>query len=71
MSTAAAAPVTRLGEFWPGVTAALSFSGVDIMIKLVYASGMDALTLVSLRGVLVVGFMALWLRLMQIGRAHV
>ena len=59
-----AAPGARLGEFWPGVTAALSFSGVDIMIKLVYASGMDVLTLVSLRGILVVGFMWVWLRTM-------
>lgn len=50
------------GELWPGITAALSFSCVDIMIKLVYASGMDVMTLVSLRGVLVVAFMAVWLR---------
>ena len=51
----------QLGELWPGVTAALSFSAVDIMIKVVYASGMDVMTLVSLRGILVVGFMGIWL----------
>lgn len=62
MSPSAAARAPRVGELWPGVTAALSFSCVDIMVKLVYASGMDVMTLVSLRGVLVVGFMFVWLR---------
>ena len=37
----------------PGLTAALSFSAADILLKVVYAAGMDTLTLVSLRGVLV------------------
>ena len=64
MSTSTAVQTPRLGELWPGITAALSFSGVDIMIKLVYASGMDVLTLVSLRGILVVAFMWVWLRMM-------
>ncbi len=64
MSTTVTARASGMGELWPGVTAALSFSGVDIMIKLVYASGMDVMTLVSLRGVLVVMFMAIWLRIM-------
>jgi drug/metabolite transporter (DMT)-like permease len=45
------------------VTAALSFSSVDIMIKVVFASGMDVMTMVSLRGVLVVAFMFAWLRM--------
>jgi len=53
----------RFGELWPGITAALSFSSVDILIKVVFASGMDVLTMVSLRGMLVVTFMAVWLRL--------
>lgn len=70
MNTAPVERAARLGELWPGVTAALSFSGVDIMIKLVYASGMDVLTLVSLRGVLVVGFMAVWLRLQPVRVRH-
>lgn len=53
----------RPGELWPGIAAALSFSGVDILIKVVFASGMDVVTMVSLRGVLVVAFMYAWLRL--------
>lgn len=63
MSSTALARGARLGELWPGVTAALSFSGVDIMIKVVFASGMDVVTMVSLRGVLVVAFMFAWLRI--------
>ena len=70
MSTSTAAHSPRLGELWPGITAALSFSGVDILIKVVYASGMDVLTLVSLRGVLVVGFMWAWLRMMPPALRH-
>jgi probable blue pigment (indigoidine) exporter len=65
VSTATVAPGSRIGELLPGLTAALSFSGVDIMIKLVYASGMDTMTLVSLRGVAVVLFMAAWLRIQK------
>jgi drug/metabolite transporter (DMT)-like permease len=53
----------RAGELWPGVTAALSFSSVDILIKIVFASGMDVMTMVALRGLLVVAYMFVWLRL--------
>jgi drug/metabolite transporter (DMT)-like permease len=63
MTSTALAPGARLGELWPGVTAALSFSSVDIMIKVVFASGMDVVTMVSLRGMLVVAFMFAWLRI--------
>lgn len=63
MTTTALARGARLGELWPAITAALSFSSVDIMIKVVFASGMDVATMVSLRGVLVVAFMYAWLRL--------
>jgi drug/metabolite transporter (DMT)-like permease len=63
MSSTALPRGVRLSELWPGVTAALSFSSVDIMIKVVFASGMDVMTMVSLRGVLVVAFMFVWLRL--------
>jgi drug/metabolite transporter (DMT)-like permease len=63
MSSVALARATRMGELWPGIAAALSFSGVDIMIKVVFASGMDVMTMVSLRGVLVVAFMYVWLRM--------
>lgn len=57
------APVSRFAELWPSVTAALSFSSVDILIKVVYGSGMDVMTLITLRGVLVVVFFWAWLRL--------
>jgi drug/metabolite transporter (DMT)-like permease len=63
MNSAALARRARLQELWPGLTAALSFSSVDILIKVVFASGMDVMTLVSLRGILVVGSMAVWLTL--------
>lgn len=46
----------------PCITAALSFSVTDILLKVVYADGMDVLTLVSLRGMLVVAFFWSWLR---------
>lgn len=55
----------RLGGFvalLPAICAALSFSVTDILLKVVYESGMDVLTLVSLRGVLVVAFFWAWLR---------
>src|SRR6202040_1046357 len=58
------------GELWPGVTAALSFSSVDILIKVVFASGMDVVTMVSLRGVLVVAFMFVWLRIQPPALRH-
>jgi drug/metabolite transporter (DMT)-like permease len=63
MTTGILARGTRLGELWPAIAAALSFSSVDIMIKVVFAAGMDVATMVSLRGVLVVAFMYVWLRL--------
>jgi drug/metabolite transporter (DMT)-like permease len=63
MSSASLTQKTPVGELWPGVVAALSFSSVDILIKVVFASGMDVMTMVTLRGILVVAFMAVWLRL--------
>src|SRR4051812_990602 len=64
METATALPATtsRFADLWPGVTAALSFSCVDILIKVVYSSGMDVMTLITLRGVLAVAFLWVWLR---------
>ena len=47
----------------PAITAALSFSVTDILLKVIYGSGMDVLTLISLRGVLVVSFFWVWLRI--------
>ena len=62
MSSASLAQNARPGELWPGVVAALSFSSVDILVKVVFASGMDVMTMVSLRGILVVAFIYVWLR---------
>jgi drug/metabolite transporter (DMT)-like permease len=72
MSTAAAAaqPGTRLADLVPGIAAALSFSAADILGKVVFNSGMDVLSLVSLRGVLAVGFFWLWLRQSPSARRH-
>jgi drug/metabolite transporter (DMT)-like permease len=53
----------RFADLVPSLVAALSFSSVDILIKVVYASGMDVMTLITLRGVLVVGFFWVWLRM--------
>jgi len=54
----------------PAICAALSFSVTDIGLKLVYNAGMDVLTLVSLRGILVVAFFMAWLRVMPPARPH-
>lgn len=54
----------------PALTAAASFSVADILLKVIYASGMDVLTLVSLRGVLVVAFFWVWLKVSPPGRWH-
>ena len=54
----------------PAICAALSFSVTDILLKVVYASGMDVLTLVSLRGVLVVAFFWAWLRVAPPAKRH-
>jgi probable blue pigment (indigoidine) exporter len=55
------APMSRFADLWPSVTAALSFSCVDILIKVVYGSGMDVMTLITLRGVLAVAVLGAWL----------
>jgi len=54
----------------PAVSAAVSFSVADILLKVVYASGMDVLTLVTLRGLLVVASFAAWLRIAPPVRWH-
>jgi probable blue pigment (indigoidine) exporter len=63
-------PTVRLTSLMPALTAALSFSATDILLKVVYASGMDVLTLVSLRGILVVIFFWAWLRIAPPVRRH-
>ncbi len=55
----------RFVDLLPGLTAAVSFSVTDILLKLVYADGMDVLSLVTLRGVLVVAFFWVWLRVQK------
>jgi drug/metabolite transporter (DMT)-like permease len=71
MSTAVVAPpVTQLTSLMPAVIAALSFSGTDILLKVAYASGMDVLTLASLRGLLVVACFWTWLRIAPPVRRH-
>ena len=52
----------RFIDLLPGLTAAVSFSITDILLKVVYADGMDVLSLVTLRGILVVAFFWVWLR---------
>jgi len=54
---------SRFADVWLSITAALSFSSVDILVKVVYGSGMDVMTLVTLRGILVVAFLWVWLRI--------
>ncbi len=63
MEKAAVLPASsrRFGDLWPSITAALSFSCVDILTKFVYGSGMDVMTLITLRGVLAVAFLWVWL----------
>jgi probable blue pigment (indigoidine) exporter len=64
MSTAAAvtAAEPRLADYGPGIGAALSFSVADVLSKVVFASGMDVLSLITLRGILAAGVFWIWLR---------
>ncbi len=70
MSVTAAPAAARMGGMLPALTAAMSFSVADILLKLIYASGMNVLTLLSLRGTLVVVFFFTWLRLSPPARWH-
>ena len=63
MSSAALARKAQLGVLWPGIVAALSFSTVDILVKVVFASGMDVMTMVALRGLIVLPVMYVWLHM--------
>jgi drug/metabolite transporter (DMT)-like permease len=62
MSIALPASRGGLADMMPAIVAALSYSATDIMMKFVFNDGMDVLTLVSLRGVLVTIFFWVWLR---------
>lgn len=59
-----------LPDLLPGLTAAVSFSIADILLKVVFSDGMDALSLATLRGVLVVVFFMIWLRAAPPPRRH-
>ena len=61
-ATAVAAAEPRLADYGPGLGAALSFSIADVLIKVVFGSGMDVLSLITLRGILAAGFFWAWLR---------
>ena len=61
-ATAIAAPEPGLADYGPGIGAALSFSAADVLSKVVFASGMDVLSLITLRGILAAGFFFVWLR---------
>jgi drug/metabolite transporter (DMT)-like permease len=63
MSSTALARKAQFGALWPGIVAALSFSGVDILVKVVFASGMDVTTMVALRGLIVLPVMYVWLHM--------
>lgn len=60
----------RYSDSLYGITAAASFSITDILLKVAFASGMNALSLATLRGVVVVIFFIGWLRLSPPMRRH-
>ncbi len=61
-STSIAIAEPRVVDYGPGIGAALSFAIADVLSKIVFASGMDVLSLITLRGVLAAGVFCLWLR---------
>ncbi len=60
----------RLADLIPGLGAAVSFSIADVLGKVVFASGMDVLSLVTLRGILAAGVFWWWLRMSPPRVAH-
>jgi probable blue pigment (indigoidine) exporter len=61
-STSVAIIEPRIVDYGAGIGAALSFAVADVLSKIVFASGMDVLSLITLRGVLAAGVFWLWLR---------
>jgi drug/metabolite transporter (DMT)-like permease len=68
--TASAILSNRSADLLPGLTAAVSFSFADILLKVVFLDGVDALSLATLRGVVVVAFFMIWLRVGSPARQH-
>lgn len=70
-STAAASPIepARFIDFAAGLGAGASFSIADVLGKVVFASGMDVLSLITVRGVVSAAFFWWWLRVKP-ARAH-
>jgi drug/metabolite transporter (DMT)-like permease len=69
-TTLARPPTTRFVDLVPGLTAAVSFSVADILLKVVLSSGMTALSLAALRGIVVVAFFIVWLKAAPPPRPH-
>jgi drug/metabolite transporter (DMT)-like permease len=65
-----AVAANNTADLLPGITAAVSFSVADILLKVVLSTGMDALSLATLRGVVVVAFFLLWFCLVPPARRH-
>jgi drug/metabolite transporter (DMT)-like permease len=62
-TAAVAAPQPRLADYGPGIGAALSFSSADVLSKVIFTSGLDVLSLVTLRSLVAVALFWAWLRL--------
>ncbi len=61
-TTSIAVAPRRLSDLLPGTIAALSYSTADVLGKVVFNDGMDVLSFLTSRGVLVVAVFWLWLR---------
>jgi drug/metabolite transporter (DMT)-like permease len=70
VSATPAVAAKSTADLLPGIIAAVSFSIADILLKVVLSTGMDALSLATLRGVVVVAFFLLWFRLRPPTRQH-
>lgn len=62
IASAAVGAEPRLADYGPGIGAALSFSVADVLGKVVFASGMDVLSLITLRGIIAAAVFWVWLR---------
>ncbi|MFD2181331.1 DMT family transporter [Rhodoplanes azumiensis] len=53
----------KLFDYGPGLTAAVSFAGADVLTKLGLMAGSDVITLATTRSILGIGLTALWIAL--------